>query len=117
VLPNEASYDPEVVTGDDKLWVLLAYLLTPITPLIIWLMADKRERPFIKAHSPQAMVLGCIQVGLALLGSVTGSLSLIPAVFLGLAQIYWGIQGFNPQGAFGSGRYVTIPVIGDLVRR
>jgi uncharacterized membrane protein len=110
VLPNEAPYDAGLVTGDDKLWVLLAYLLAPITPLIIWLMADKRERPFVKAHNPQAMVLGCIQVGLALLGSVTGCLSLIPAVLLGLAQIYWGIQGFN-------GRYVTIPVISDLVRR
>ncbi|MBE2224333.1 MAG: hypothetical protein IAF02_22525, partial [Anaerolineae bacterium] len=29
------------VTADDKLWALLAYVLTPLIPIIIMLMADK----------------------------------------------------------------------------
>ena len=48
---------PEV-TSDDKLWALLAYVLTPIVPVIIMLIEDKKNRPFLKAHYVQALVLG-----------------------------------------------------------
>src|ERR1700694_770313 len=46
------------VTSDDKLWAALAYVFTPIVPIIILLMADKKDRPFIKAHNFQALVWG-----------------------------------------------------------
>ena len=34
------------VTSDDKLWAALAYVFTPIVPIIILVMADKKDRPF-----------------------------------------------------------------------
>jgi hypothetical protein len=43
------------VTSDDKLWSLLAYVLTPLVPIIILLMEDKKNRPFIRAHNAQAL--------------------------------------------------------------
>ena len=48
------------VTSDDKLWSALAYVFTPIVPIIILVMADKKDRPFIKAHNMQALIWGVV---------------------------------------------------------
>ncbi len=48
------------VTSDDKLWVLLTYIFTPIIPVIILLIEGKKDRPFIKAHNAQALAWGII---------------------------------------------------------
>ncbi len=50
------QFTNEEVTSDDKLWALLAYVLTPLVPVIILLMEDKKNRPFLKAHNVQALV-------------------------------------------------------------
>ena len=50
--PETPAQDPGV-TSDDKLWAMLAYLLSPIVPIIILLMEDKKNRPFLKAHTVQ----------------------------------------------------------------
>jgi len=36
------------VTSDDRLWGLLAYLFTPLVPVIILLMEDKKNRRSLK---------------------------------------------------------------------
>jgi len=48
------------VTSDDKLWALLAYIFSPLVPVIVMLMEDKKNRPFLKAHNAQALVLGIV---------------------------------------------------------
>jgi uncharacterized membrane protein len=96
-------------TSDDKLWALLCYVIPIIVPIIVLLMEDKKNRPFIKAHSMQALVWGLVW---GVIGSVTS------AVFIGLCilpvcwilSIYWGIQAYQ-------GKYVTIPVITDFVKK
>ncbi len=99
---------PGDVTSDDKLWALLAYILTPIVPIIILLMEDKKNRPFLRAHDGQALAIGVVQVILLALSftCITAILSLV--LFIG--QIYWGIQAYN-------GKYVTIPWLTDFVKR
>ena len=58
-------------TSDDKLWALLAYVLTPIVPIIILLMEDKKNRPFIRAHNAQALAWGLVNlVGGTILSSL-----------------------------------------------
>ena len=45
---NVENMEPDMgVTSDDKLWAALAYVLTPLIPIIILLMEDKKNRPFI----------------------------------------------------------------------
>jgi uncharacterized protein len=99
---------PDDVTSDDKLWALLAYIFTPVVPIILLLMEDKKNRTFIRAHNYQALALGVIQVVLWALSftCVTAILGLL----LFVAQIYWGIQAYN-------GNYVTIPVVTDFIKR
>lgn len=96
------------ITSDDKLWVLLTYIFTPIIPIIILLMEEKKNRAFIKAHNAQALVLGVISwvIGIAL--GWTCILALIPvAIFI--YCIYLGIQGYN-------GKYNVIPVITNFCK-
>ena len=95
------------ITDDDKLWALLAYVLTPLIPIIILLMADKKERPFLKAHNMQALVWGVI---LVVVGMVSSFLCGIPALILWLVGCYWGYQAYQ-------GQLVTIPVLSDLVNK
>ncbi len=95
-------------TSDDKLWALLAYILTPLVPIIILLMQDKKDRPFIKAHNIQALAVGIVNVVLAVAIGWTFIGLCVPAA-LWIACIYWGIQAY-------SGKYVTIPVITNFVK-
>ena len=91
------------VTSDDKLWALLVYVFAPLSPIIVMLMADKKDRPFIKAQNMQALILGILTV-------VLGSITLGCVGILGwLYQIYLGFQAYN-------GKQVVIPVITDFVK-
>ena len=96
------------VTSDDKLWALLAYVLTPLVPIIVLLMEDKKNRPFIKAHNAQALVVGIINAILGIALGWTLVLSCIPLI-VWFVCIYWGIQAYG-------GKMVEIPVISNLVR-
>jgi uncharacterized membrane protein len=97
-------------TSDDKLWSLLAYLLTPIVPIIILLMEDKKKRPFIRSHNVQALVLGVILwVINAVLTPVFG-LGCVTSIITLVLVIYYGIQAYN-------GKSVNIPVITNFVKQ
>src|SRR6266496_3411348 len=98
------------VTSDDKLWSLLTYVLTPIVPIIILLMEDKKNRPFIKSHNIQALIWGvAVYVLSAILTPVFGiGLCLGPIGFI--VAVYWGIQAYN-------GKMVEIPVITNFVKQ
>ncbi len=88
------------VTSSDKLWALLAYVFSPLAPVIILLMADKKDRPFIKAHNIQALILGIITV-------ITSGFCV--GILVWFYAIYCGFQAYG-------GKTVTIPVITDLVK-
>ena len=103
---------PADVTSDDRLWALLAYLLTPLVPIILLLLQDKKDRPFIRAHNGQALAWGLLLVVINVILTITiiGSflvLCIWPVGFL--LQIWWGIKAYQ-------GEMVNIPVISDFVR-
>src|SRR5512135_3454588 len=100
-MPPAAGGD---ITSDDKLWALLDYVLSPIVPIIVLLMEDKKNRPFLRAHTVQALVLGII---MGVLASVLSWTCIVPLLCWGVL-IYYGIQAYN-------GKMVTIPVITDFV--
>jgi uncharacterized protein len=95
------------VTSDDKLWCLLTYILSPVVPIIVMLMEDKKNRPFIKAHNVQALILGAINLVVALFSWLVFPLCINLALFVYL--IYCGIKAY--QGAL-----VKIPVVTDFVK-
>ena len=97
------------VTSDDKLWTLLAYILSPIVPIILMLMEDKKNRPFIKAHNAQALALGVYS------GGPLCSPRLV-ILYRGLPRLIT-LDRHDLLGHSGiQGKYVTIPVISDFVK-
>jgi uncharacterized protein len=97
------------VTSDDKLWAMLAYIFTPIVPIIILLMADKKDRPFIKAHNAQALAWGVVLyvvsiiLSFVVVGACIGGLGFLFGIFL-------GIKAYQ-------GNYIKLPVITDFVKK
>ncbi len=95
------------ISDDDKLWVLLTWVLTPLIPIIILLMNDRKERPFIRAHNGQALIWGILNM---IFGFALGSfLCGVPGLILWLIGCYWGWQGYQ-------GQLVEIPVLTDFVK-
>mgnify|MGYP000932197495 CR=1 FL=1 len=96
------------ITSYDKLWALLAYIFTPIIPIVILLIEDKKNRPFIKAHNAQALAFGVVAfvINFALSFVMVGFCTAVLTFGLG---IYWGIKAYQ-------GEYITIPVITNFVK-
>ena len=96
------------VTPNDKLLAALAYVFTPIVSIILLLLEDKKDRPFIKAHNVQALVFGVVYyLIVSILSFVVVGLCLIPVGII--LQLYWAYKAYQ-------GEMVNIPVITDFVK-
>ena len=104
---------PSSGASDPKLWALLAYVLSPVVPIVILLVDSMKNQPYLKPHTMQALVAGvAIFVVTFVLGviPIIGCLSPIVALAGWIAMIYWGFQAYN-------GKPVTIPVVTNLVQK
>ena len=88
------------VTSDDKLWAALAYVFSPLIPIIILLMEDKKNRPFLKAHNVQALILGVIAI-------ITSSFCV--GILVWFYMLYVAYQAYQ-------GKIVEVPVITNLCK-
>ncbi len=91
-------------TDDDKLWSLLAFVFTPLVSIIIMFMDDKKDRPFIKANSMQALVLGVLIIVLSFIPAIG---CIVPIVWI--YSVYQGIQAYN-------GKIADIPGITNFAK-
>lgn len=99
---TENPITPEI-TSDDKLWAMLAYVFSPIVPIILMFIEDKKNRPYIKEHNAQALVVGVINAIISVPLAATLVLSCVP-LLVWIIMIYWGIQAYQ-------GNSVEIPVV------
>ena len=91
------------VTQDDKLWALLCWIIGVIVPVVVLLMEDKKDRPFLKynavlslAFSVAWMIIGTITIGCG------GVLGLFYAIYL-------GIKAYQ-------GEWVQVPLLTDFCK-
>ncbi|MCF6277677.1 MAG: DUF4870 domain-containing protein [Anaerolineales bacterium] len=96
------------ITDDDKLWAMLSYVFSPLVPIIVLLMEDKKARPFIKYHSMQALAVGLINLVLGTVLSFTVVLACVP-IFVWFALIYWGVKAYQ-------GEQFEIPVVTSFMQ-
>lgn len=91
------------LTSDDKLWAALCYIpfIFPIVSIIVLLMEDKKNRPYIKFNAVQSLVLGAL--GWLLSWACIGILILLYMLYLA----YLAYQGQN----------VTVPVVTDFIKK
>jgi uncharacterized protein len=106
------QFSPNDVTSDDRLWGLLAYLLSPLVPIIILLMEDKKNRPFLKAHNMQALLLGVAEwIIVGILGVIIPVIGgCIGAIAIIVVNVLYGLKA-------NKGEYFEIPVITNFVRQ
>jgi uncharacterized membrane protein len=89
------------ITSDDKLWAALTYVFAPLVPIILMLMEDKKNRPFIRAHNAQALILGIITI-------VTSGFCV--GILVWFYQLYLAYQAYQ-------GKTVEVPVITNLCKQ
>jgi uncharacterized membrane protein len=95
------------ITSDDKLWAALGYPI-PIIPIIVLLMEDKKNRPFIRFHAVQSLALN---LALYVLMFVLG-LTVILAV---CAPALWLVTLWPAYDSF-KGNYTELPVITNFIK-
>jgi uncharacterized protein len=98
--------DMQDITSDDKLWAALAYVFSPLVPIIIMFMEDKKNRPYIRAHNAQALVMGIVM-------AVVVPIIAVPTLGCGslvwLIMLYWAYKAYQ-------GEMINIPVVSDFVK-
>lgn len=100
--------NPEI-TQDDKLWALLSYIFSPLIPLIVLLMEEKKSRPYIKFHAMQALILGLVMAVLYIvLGWVFVGVCL--GLVLYIYMIYVGVKAYQ-------GETLSVPVVTDMIKK
>ncbi|MBE9524924.1 MAG: hypothetical protein IMY76_07475 [Chloroflexi bacterium] len=104
---TENPITPEI-TSEDKLWAALAYVFSPIVPIILMLIEDKKDRPYIKEHNVQALVVGVLNAILAVPLSATIVLGCVP-LLIWLVMLYWGFQAYQ-------GNSIEIPLVTKFVK-
>jgi uncharacterized membrane protein len=95
------------VTDDDKLWALLSWLFWPIA-VIVLLLEDKKQRPFIKYHAVQALAVGVVGYVISGVLSVIGVGCVLWLVVL-IYQIYLAVKSYQ-------GEWVEVPFITDFCK-
>ena len=100
-MDDQFSTPTNEITSDDKLWAALCYAIPVLVPIIVLLMQDKKDRPFIKYHTIQALILGILAYVLAPLVGC--------GVILWLIMLYWAYKAYQ-------GEYIVVPVITNFVK-
>jgi uncharacterized protein len=100
---------PGDITSDDRLWAMLSYIFAPWVSIIILLMEDKKNRPFIRAHSTQTLVMGIAFWVISAVLSVVAGLGCIIWVIYEIIMIIYALKA-------NKGEYVDIPVVTNFVK-
>ena len=90
----------EEITQDDKLWALLSYIFCPLIGIIVLLLEDKKNRPFLKYNAVVSIILGVL--GVLLSWACIG-------ILVWFYAIYLGIKSYQ-------GEWVEVPLVSDFVR-
>jgi uncharacterized membrane protein len=94
------------VSSDDKLWAALSYVFSPLVPIILLLMEDKKKQPFIKFHAVQSLVIGVIiWIVVPIIAAFTFGCGLI----LWFVMFYWAYKAYQ-------GVMFDIPVITNFIK-
>jgi uncharacterized membrane protein len=96
---------------NDRLMALLAYVLSPIVPIIILLVESMKSRPYQKYHAMQALGAGIVMFVISLILGFT-VVCACAAPLLWIPLIYYGIIAYQGQGS-----YFDIPALSNFMRQ
>ena len=97
------------VSSDDKLWAALGYPI-PLIALIVLLMEEKKNVPFLRFHAVQSIAFNiAIWVLIVILVFVTFGLGSICAPLVWLVTLWPAYDSFQ-------GNYTEIPVLTNFLK-
>jgi uncharacterized membrane protein len=106
-MTEELKQMMEDVTDNDRLWAALAWLpigpLWPIVAVLVLLLDETKNRPYVRYHAILSLATGVALIPLSIVTCGVGAL-------LYLAFFFWAYQAYV-------GQEVNIPFITDWVRR
>ncbi|GAB4504572.1 MAG: DUF4870 domain-containing protein [Anaerolineales bacterium] len=106
---SEQPLNPEI-TSDDKLWAALSYVLAPIVGIILLLMEEKKNRPFLKFHAVQSIAASIAFFIVAFVVSlVTLGFGGLCVPLLWLVFLYWAYKAYQ-------GEMFDIPMLTNLIK-
>lgn len=98
-LPKTLETD---VSDEDRLWAALAWIpispIWPIVAIILLVVDDKRERPYIKYHAVLSLITGLVGIVLSFL---------CIGVIIWLLMFYFAIKAYQ-------GERVQIPILTEF---
>ncbi len=94
------------VSSDDKLWAALSYVFSPLVPIILLLMEEKKKQPFIKFHAVQSLAVGIVLIIVVpLLAMLTFGCGFI----IWFIMLYWAYKAYQ-------GEMFNIPVVTNFIK-
>ncbi len=105
---TEQPINPEI-TNDDKLWAALGYPI-PLLPIIVLLMEEKKDRPYLKFHAVQSLVFNvAVWVIIFIVSLITFGIGAICAPLLWLVTLWPAYEAYQ-------GKYLELPVITNFIK-
>ena len=99
------------VTSDDKLWAALSYVFAPIVGIIVLLLEDKKNRPYIKFHAVQSIAASVVVwIIVDIIATLTLGLGGLCAPLVWLVFLYWAYQAYQ-------GQTINIPVVTNFIKQ
>ena len=94
-------------TSDDKLWGALSWvpIIGPIVAIVVLLMEDKKNRPFMKYHAVNSLAVAVVIAVTSLVG-----IGLCLGAIAFFVLLYWAYQAYQ-------GQMFEIPLITDFVKK
>lgn len=101
------NFEPVEITSDDRLWATLSWIpvspLWPIMSILVLLLEDQKNRPFVRYHAVVSLVTGIVLIPLSVV--TCGVAALVYVVFF-----YWAYMAYK-------GEMVEIPWVSNWVRQ
>ena len=105
-MSNEPVND---VTSDDKLWAALGYPIV-LVAIIVLLMDDKKNRPFIKFHAVQSIAANIVFfIVSTILSVVTLGFGGLCVPLLWFVFLYWAYKAYQ-------GEMFDVPVVTNFIK-
>lgn len=97
------------ITSDDKLWAAIGYPI-PLVAIIVLLMEEKKNRPFIKFHAIQSIAFNIVLwILIFIFSAVTLGFGAICAPLLWLVTLWPAYESYQ-------GKYLEIPVVTNFIK-
>lgn len=95
------------ISSDDRLWAALSWIpispLWPVMSILVLLLEDQKNRPFIRYHAIVSLVTGIVLIPLSVI--TCGVAALVYVAFF-----YWAYRAYQ-------GEMVEIPWVSNWVRQ